>query len=209
MKTNKYIRIILPIITLVIVSLSSFATRFSVDVRNYEFSPSNILNVRIGDTIHWEWKDGSHTTTSTSVPSGALTWDTPINSSNMTFDYIPTVPGTYAYKCTPHQSMGMVGSFTVTGPAGIQESSSPFSVSLYPNPFTERITFRVESRDNSRIDQVRVLDVTGKVLWENSFTDGESILVKELSFVGVPAGLLFFEFYENSGKIYVRRVIHE
>lgn len=77
------------------------------------FVPSTGVTIELGDTIKWEWDNGSHTTTSTTIPAGATAWDEPINSGSTTFIYVPSVAGTYNYKCTPHQAMGMVGSFTV------------------------------------------------------------------------------------------------
>lgn len=105
--------------------LSMQATIHPINVEDFEFSPSS-LNVTVGDTIRWMWDNSgsSHTTTSISVPSGALTWDHPINVSNQEFDYIVTVPGSYTYKCTPHVGMGMVGGFTATGTTGVNEFSS-------------------------------------------------------------------------------------
>lgn len=58
------------------------------------FSP-NSLTLAVGDTIVFTWTSGTHTTTSTAVPSGAATWDAPLTSSNTTFRYIITKTGTY------------------------------------------------------------------------------------------------------------------
>lgn len=91
----------------------SYATRYTVQVSNFSFNPSSISNVHPGDTIHWVWVSGSHTTTSSSIPAGAATWDEPINSTSTVYDYVPAVAGVYNYVCTPHATMGMVGSFTV------------------------------------------------------------------------------------------------
>ena len=93
------------------------ATKYLVNVSNYSFTPASISNVQLGDTIRWVWVSGNHTTTSTSIPAGAAAWDELINSSHTSYEYKPTLTGTYNYKCTPHVSMGMVGSFTVVGAA--------------------------------------------------------------------------------------------
>lgn len=209
MKTRNYFRIILMLYAMYFGIFSSFATRFSVDVRDFEFSPSNILTVRVGDTIHWEWKDGNHTTTSTTIPPGADPWDHLINSSNISFDYVPAVLGTYNYKCTPHASSGMIGSFTVTSPAGTGEGPSPVSITLYPNPFTDKLTVRVQNEGTGRIEKVRVFDVTGKVISEYLFPDGDNIQEKVFSSAILPEGMLFFEFRDNNGSVYIRRVIRE
>lgn len=82
-----------------------------VSVANYQFTPSN-FSVFIGDTVMFVWSNGNHTTTSTSVPSGALGWNSPMNSSTDTFIYIPAATGTYNFHCAIHASM--TGQFTVT-----------------------------------------------------------------------------------------------
>ena len=92
-----------------------FAVTHTVQVGNYYFNPST-LNVEVGDIVKWVWVNGSHTTTSSSVPAGAASWDSPINSGNQTYSYTVTVAGTYNYVCTPHASMGQTGSFTATAP---------------------------------------------------------------------------------------------
>jgi len=82
-----------------------------VNAGGTSFSP-NSVSAKVGDTIKFVWSSGTHTTTSTSVPTGAATWDSPLTSSNTSFIYIITVAGTYNFKCTIHASMGMTGSFT-------------------------------------------------------------------------------------------------
>ncbi len=94
----------------------TFALKHTVNVGNYFFNPSS-LNVSVGDTVRWVWLNGSHTTTSSSVPAGASTWDHMINSTNTFYEYPVTVAGTYNYVCTPHAGMGMVGSFVAAGAA--------------------------------------------------------------------------------------------
>jgi plastocyanin len=95
---------------------TAFATTHTVQVGNYFFNPST-LNVEVGDIVKWVWVAGNHTTTSSTIPAGAASWDKLINSSNQTYSYTVTVAGTYNYVCTPHASMGMVGSFTASNPA--------------------------------------------------------------------------------------------
>ncbi len=94
-------------------AFSSFATIHVVRVSNYQFSPKT-TNAIVGDTIVWIWKEGSHTTTSTTIPAGATPWDSPINSSNKRFGIRVTEFGIYNYKCIPHASSGMRGTINVT-----------------------------------------------------------------------------------------------
>lgn len=80
---------------------------------NFAFTPSS-FTINLGDTVKWVWVSGSHTTKSTNIPNGASSWDHAINSSsgNTSFIYVPSVTGTYNYKCNIHPTT-MLGSFTV------------------------------------------------------------------------------------------------
>jgi len=84
-----------------------------VKVSNYQFSPKTV-NAVVGDKIKWVWVNGGHTTTSTSVPTNASTWNKPINKNNLTFTYTVRKAGTYKYRCNFHFSLGMVGTIKVT-----------------------------------------------------------------------------------------------
>ena len=95
-----------------------------VTVANFQFSPANI-NVAVGDTVRWVWSDGSHTTTSTSVPQGADGWNSPMNSTSKTFDYIIKVAGSYSYWCIPH-APNMAG--TITASATLPVVLSSFNI---------------------------------------------------------------------------------
>lgn len=126
---NQYKSVLFSAMFLIVCSLSlpAFATVHVITVggsSGMSFVPSS-LTVTLGDTIKWQWDNGSHTTTSTNIPAGAAFWDEAINSSSLSFIYVPAVPGDYDYKCTPHASMGMVGSFTVTCASLGQPSITP------------------------------------------------------------------------------------
>jgi len=104
---------------------NSFAIKHIINVQNFSFSPSNITDVEVGDTIMWVWVSGTHTTTSTTIPLGATAWNSPITSAVPSFEYKVTIAGVYNYKCTPHASMGMVGAFTATAPAATLNVTPP------------------------------------------------------------------------------------
>lgn len=140
---------------------AAFATVWTVQVVEFDFvnSPSS---VSVGDTIRWTWGNGSHTTTSTAVPPGAATWNSPINSSNTQFDYVVAVPGSYSYQCTPHSGL-MNASFTATGTT---DSATPaamenvFAVKLENNDVVN-VTYSVSSTAPVSIG---LYDLTGKLL---------------------------------------------
>ena len=92
-----------------------------------QFLPSTI-NIELGDTIHFLPLDPPimmHTITSTNIPSGATSFDVIWKAPADTFfQYIPAYAGTYDYVCTPHISMGMVGSIVVSNSTNLNEISS-------------------------------------------------------------------------------------
>jgi len=116
------------LICLAFFSLKSGATIFTVNVSNFQFSPSSISNVVVGDTIHWVRLGGTHTTTSSSIPVGAATWDSDLNGTTTSFDYKVTVEGVYNYVCVPHQAFGMVASFTVAASGPLPVRLSGFNI---------------------------------------------------------------------------------
>ncbi len=109
---------IFALLFVILVSFNSKATIHTIQVWNgyMQFLPSS-LTIQLGDTIQWLPLDPPtmfHTVTSTSIPTGAITfnqtWQLPADTF---FQYIPQVAGVYAYECTPHVTMGMIGVFTV------------------------------------------------------------------------------------------------
>ena len=99
------------IICLLFCGLCSQATVHTIQVANFQFNPSSV-NAVVGDTITWTWVSGSHTTTcdptvntATSLPAGATTWNSDINSGSSSFSYKLLVAGTYNFLCIPHQSV--------------------------------------------------------------------------------------------------------
>jgi plastocyanin len=88
-----------------------FAKIHKIQVLNFQFNPSAV-NARVGDTIMWVWKSGTHTTTSLGIPAGAAAWNSPMNKNSKTFMYVVTKVGTYNYDCSIHPTL-MIGTLTV------------------------------------------------------------------------------------------------
>ena len=84
-----------------------------VRVSDFRFTPSTV-NAVVGDTITWRWQNGMHTTTSVNIPSGAMPWDAPIDSTHTRFRIRLTVAGTYSYQCNFHVFQGMTGTIVVS-----------------------------------------------------------------------------------------------
>lgn len=144
---------------LLLLTTGAQATTHTVTVQDYFFTPS-AMTVTVGDTIHWTWISGVHTTTSGTIPGGAASWDAMINSSSLFFNYAVTAAGTYNYDCSVHPGL-MPGSFTATLSTGISATvGSPFLIinsSLQSNEL--QITYKLEK--GSEVTYV-LLDMAGK-----------------------------------------------
>jgi plastocyanin len=81
---------------------------------NFRFDPEE-FTIAVGETVRWVWASPGHNVSPASQPSGAE-WpgrDESTYDAGTTHSYTFEVAGTYEYHCDPHQSVGMVGSFTV------------------------------------------------------------------------------------------------
>ena len=125
--------IILLFVAIFCLTVNSFATVHLVSVGDYTFSPTSVT-AHPGDTIMWTWANGTHTTTSTTIPSGASAWNSGISSSTTSFMYVPTITGTYNYECSIHAGMGMVATFTVVSSTGIDNVNKAPMIKVFPNP---------------------------------------------------------------------------
>ena len=143
--------------------LSYTQTLHIVEVTDFEFIPAN-LNISVGDTVEWQWIEGFHTTTSDST-SGQNVWDAPIDPANPTFRFVITAPGVHNYVCTPHFSLGMVGTITAIPLSSVNENSNPpekFVLSQnFPNPFNPE-TIISYSVPKSEFVLVKVYNAVGQ-----------------------------------------------
>ena len=85
-----------------------------LDKRNMVFS-TEIVRIKSGDTVFWKATDKGHNVqfiSKNGVPEGVEKFKSKIGKdAEFTF----TIPGIYAYWCTPHKSMGMIGFVIVDG----------------------------------------------------------------------------------------------
>jgi len=104
-----------------VISLSTcFAKRHNIKVSNFQFSPAT-TNAHVGDTIFFVWVNGTHTTTSLTIPAKAKAWDTAMDVNHKRFRYIIRKAGTYNFECAIHTFM--TGKIIATLPAGAADLS--------------------------------------------------------------------------------------
>lgn len=73
------------------------------------FEPA-VLKIAKGDTVTWVPTDMGHDVSSTTIPAGAKPFKGAMNQkTTVIFD----TEGTYAYNCTPHAMMAMMGIIVV------------------------------------------------------------------------------------------------
>ena len=105
---------------------ATFAKKVKISVTDFQFV-NKTVNAKVGDTIIWVWVKGMHTTTSTTIPAGATSWNKPIDVTHKRFTLILKKAGTYKYRCNFHFSIGMVGTINVT--TSLAASLQSFDVS--------------------------------------------------------------------------------
>jgi len=164
------------------IAAASFATTHTITASGTSFSPSSGVTVHLGDTVKWVLAGGSHTSTSTSVPSGAATWNQTLSSTP--FIYVPSVVGAYAYQCNFHASMGMTGTFTVIGSTGATTVPAPASLfSMFPNPAAQ--TVRLNFVQQGPVS-VMLTDMNGKIFLNKDFASSADAIIDVKN---VPAGI--------------------
>ena len=72
-----------------------------------------IVKIDVGDTVFWKSTTPGHNVEfiKDGVPEGVGKFKSKLSKDT---EYKFTVPGIYAYWCTPHKSMGMIG-FVIVG----------------------------------------------------------------------------------------------
>tara|TARA_B100001250_G_scaffold318615_1_gene281277 strand:+ start:159 stop:593 length:435 start_codon:yes stop_codon:yes gene_type:complete len=72
-----------------------------------------VININVGDTIVWKATSKGHNVEfiKGGTPEGVEKFKSKMNKDT---EYTFQIPGIYAYWCTPHKSMGMIG-FVVVG----------------------------------------------------------------------------------------------
>ena len=115
MKLTKYL---LSVIILFIFSTTAFAADETIEMLNKQDKErmvysKKVVKINLGDTVFCKATDKGHNVEfiKGGVPEGVDKFKSKFNKDT---EYKFTIPGIYAYWCTPHKSMGMIG-FVVVG----------------------------------------------------------------------------------------------
>ena len=100
------------------ISTTSFAESHTIEMLNKSGNEmmvysKKIVKVNVGDTVSWKATTKGHNVEfiRNGTPEGVGKFK---SKMNVDVDYKFEVPGIYAYWCTPHKAMGMIG-FVVVG----------------------------------------------------------------------------------------------
>ena len=111
---NKFFALIL----ILFVSQTAFAADQTIEMLNklgkeHMVYSQKIVNVEVGDTVFWKSTKPGHNVEfiKGGVPEGVEKFRSPLSKDT---EYKFEIPGIYAYWCTPHKGMGMIG-FVVVG----------------------------------------------------------------------------------------------
>jgi len=94
------------------------AATFTVTVApggSLTFSPAS-QTINVGDTVHWVWAAGGHSTTSGNPCTADGLWDSGVHNAGFTFDVTFPTAGTFNYYCSVHCGLGMTGTIVVGPP---------------------------------------------------------------------------------------------
>jgi len=81
--------------------------------KEYMVFSEKIVYIDSGDTVFWKATDKGHNVefVKGAVPTGVKAFKSKLN---VDIEYKFSIPGIYAYWCTPHKTMGMIG-FVIVG----------------------------------------------------------------------------------------------
>jgi pseudoazurin len=116
--TKKLAILVTTLFSIIFLNTSSFAADATVEMLNKQDKESmvysqKIVKINVGDKILWKATSKGHNVEfiKGGVPDGVEKFKSKYNK-DVEFKF--EVPGIYAYWCTPHKSMGMIG-FVVVG----------------------------------------------------------------------------------------------
>ena len=100
------------------ISQSAFAADQTIEMLNklgkeHMVYSKKIVNIEVGDTVFWKSTKPGHNVEfiKGGVPEGVEKFRSALSKDT---EYKFQIPGIYAYWCTPHKGMGMIG-FVVVG----------------------------------------------------------------------------------------------
>jgi plastocyanin len=160
-----------------------FSTTIAISNSGTTFSPASVT-IQQGDTVIFNLGSAHNV-----VEVSQSTWNANGNTSNGGFSLgfgggqlIFNTTGIFYYVCAPHAAIGMKGVITVSGATGIgttlSESGKNHELeTVYPNPFSDRLTLNFTLAVPSRIT-IDLMDITGNIVLRivnNDYNAGKQV----------------------------------
>jgi plastocyanin len=168
---KKYIVLFLSLFMVVVLNAQQ---TFIINSSGFSFSPSTVT-VNQGDIVRFNVGSAHpvvQVSQSTWNANGTTALPGGFSFPSGTGDYTAGAPGTYYYVCSDHIGLGMKGTIIVNGVNGINDSKLKNEIKVFPNPSRDFIIF--ESSSNLIVQEIRILDITGKavrILHEPEFSN--------------------------------------
>lgn len=197
-KIHNIMKKIYTILALSFTVLMANATVVTIDVAPGMFTPATI-NAVCGDTVRWIWTTGNASTTSTTIPNGAASWDSGVNNAGFVFDYVVTVAGDHNYHCV-NDPVNMTGTIVVTCSAGIASINNHYFSAAYPNPFSNKLII-----ETSDVDMITLYNVIGEEIKTVSLPHGQT--KTEINVADIREGIYFYRVIKEGIVIETRKIV--
>ena len=103
-----------------------------------------IVSIKVGETVTWKATNKGHNVQfimKNGVPDGVKKFKSKLNKDT---SYQFQIPGIYAYWCTPHKSMGMIGFIVVGGSVANIESIKKVKFSGKSKKIAKKLIMELE-----------------------------------------------------------------
>ena len=151
-------------LVLVLSATGAFCTSWTITNSGNTFTPS-IITITVGDdvtfalaSIHNAVEVNQATWNANGNTKLAGGFETAFGGGQVQSSQLGV--GTHYYVCSPHASLGMKGTIVVQNVTGIEESTSPYDFSIFPNPSSISVTIKADEIGIS--SEYYIADLTGK-----------------------------------------------
>ncbi|MGZ8560371.1 MAG: PKD domain-containing protein, partial [Flavisolibacter sp.] len=105
-------------------------------------------------------------------------------------DVTDLVEGIYKFELTVLDNDGAVAKDTVMVTVN---ALPPSKATLYPNPATDHINIRIEANTHVNNSELRIYDVSGRVVYYENFVRNTNIMTKTINVSALPSGSYYVE----------------
>lgn len=162
------------------------------------YSP-NVVLANVGDTIIWGGDFSFHPLESTTVPSGANTFNV---TSGTSFIYVLSVAGDYNFHCSVHLFTGQVkATASSTETSNIDPQSE---ILIYPTGVHNFLKINMPSSGKSHVADIK--NIVGQTVLYMDLSNGS---INTLDFSGLYNGIYFVAIRNEMDIVKVVRVVKE